>query len=508
MRGGNRAKLDGFAVHRRHAIVDEFGIEHPMRAMWVITGDDMTFNFPFWYECSDNTDKCAQAYGKRVSRAQLLMLSDVATGFIVGFLIVAKRSDGYSQRDVMALLQRTMIAHGVPREGTHFERGVWKANRIQAAIRFAGMTPHTAFLARSKPQEAIFGLFQYLMPGIICQLGLGWEKFNLGRYQDDYRDNQQLWVHLRNGKDDPEKIGIPHISEMERVCALICDKINSRRVQGRLIDGIPQVLWETQLSQDAPLRSLTEAERWMFARNESPTQIIQGNIACESAEFGKTYFLFGADWLSGLGEHYKVTVRFDPAEPTTAAVFNRTTGDRTKVRAYLQDCWPATFADRWLPGQRNAGLADGEFIGFVSLLPTSPYFARSKTREMEMLGKLAQEHAKFARIQCSILGPRGARFARDEEAHDGLGNSRRLETAQQKEVRNESKWAAAIATGRVQHVTPDSTVPAATPPPPSPLRPSSPRRPPITHAALPLPDRATPAASPRDRVFQLLADSE
>ncbi len=463
MRGGNRARLEGFARHRRFVIADEFGGETRLLAMHAWTGDDMTLNYPFWYECTARGDACAERFGKRVSRAQLLVLTDIATGFIIGFLIVAKRSDGYNQRDVMALCQRAMMAHGKPLE-TLFERGVWKGAQITSALHYAGINPHTARLARSKPIERIFGLFQERMPGIITALGLGWEKFNLGRYADDYRDNQKIWCLLRNGKIDPEQLGIPHISEMHRVCGLVFDHLNQRRVCGRQIDGIPQILWEQQGAPAvAAPRPLADAERWMFSRGHSEGQVRQGNVEVVNSDFGKAWWLFSAPWFAGLGERYRLTVKFDPADPSAgAAIFNREEGARAKVRSYLESNWPVTFGGRWTAGQRDAGLAPGELIGVAQLCPESPYFAKCKTREMEVLGRLAAEHEKFARIQCSILGPRGTRLAAYTEAHDGKGNSRKLETGEQRAVRNAARAAEAdvivAAAERVQALsgTPDA----------------------------------------------------
>ena len=176
--------------------------------------------------------------------------------------------------------------------------------------------------------------------------------------------------------------------------SVVYDSLNARRVKGRLVDGVVQCLFEEQLAAaPAAPRPLTESERWMFARNEHECQIRQGNVEVRTPEFGANYYLFGADWFAGLGDGYKLTVRFDPADPSQAAIFNRETSPaRIKVRAFLKMHWPGNFAGKWHAGQRDSGLAPGEFIGLAPLLPASPYFARCKTREM----RLAEEAAASA----------------------------------------------------------------------------------------------------------------
>jgi hypothetical protein len=276
-------------------------------------------------------------------------------------------------------------------------------------------------------------VLQEMMPGVLHQLGLGWERFNLGRYFDDYRDNQKIWGLLRNGKLDPEAAGIPHITEMERVIGLVCDRMNSRRVNGRQFSGVPQEAWEAHLGERGIERPLTEAQWWLFSRGLAERKVTHLSISAEFTDFFKTWYLFTAPWFAGLGEGYRLTARFDPADPTRAAIYNREGRDASKVREYLVRHWPISFADKWTLGQMPCGLAEGEFIGFADLSPEAPYFARGKTREMERLGKVAHEFQRFARIQCSILGPRGARPLRFEESHDGRGNIRLLTREQQQD---------------------------------------------------------------------------
>ena len=121
--------------------------------------DDVTLPVYFWEE----TDS-----GPELMRGQFLLMIDVRTDYVLGFLLISERN--YDSLAIRSLITICAAKHGLPRRGFYFEKGIWKRSRIIAGsskalpfdhadrgLRRLGMDLRHANLPRGKVIERAIG---------------------------------------------------------------------------------------------------------------------------------------------------------------------------------------------------------------------------------------------------------------------------------------------------------------------------------------------------------------
>jgi hypothetical protein len=92
--------------------------------------DDMSVNYPFWFDNPFGSDKLAKAHGVGIGR-QSLCAMDLASCKWLGFVLIGRPRDAYRAEDILRFCRRLFQEYGLPRRGLRLERGIWQAKKIQ-----------------------------------------------------------------------------------------------------------------------------------------------------------------------------------------------------------------------------------------------------------------------------------------------------------------------------------------------------------------------------------------
>jgi intergrase/recombinase len=104
-----------------------------------ITRDYSSMEAGDWYQADDvtlpvyyyeETEKGAERL-----RGQFLVMIDVRTDFVLGFLLISARN--YNSLAIRSLITVCASKHGLPRRGFYFERGIWKSSKVISGDRNA-----------------------------------------------------------------------------------------------------------------------------------------------------------------------------------------------------------------------------------------------------------------------------------------------------------------------------------------------------------------------------------
>jgi hypothetical protein len=407
---------------RDNSYIDADGQRVAMLAGDFFNADDMHSNIPFWTEGDDPGEDSVRAFGVRVARAQILAAQDFSTLRFLSHTVWAMRTDGYGSYAILWFFKRLMADVGVPRRGWKLEHGAWASNAVREALAALGMHVEHAQTAKGKRIEMSFHQLQVIMSETFRGRGL-----DLGRLRGEFQDSKKLWLDMRAGKIDPRTVGVPHISELSAAVAEAVELYNNKVSNGELLHGrSPMQAWEEDFSAvaAAPLRKLTAAEEWLLAPQKSTVSLRDGLAKATHKTFGQaTWWYANAELFAALNRGYKVTVRFDVADPARAAIYSAEgSTERKKSRAFLLQQCPDIFAGRWTPGQLQSLVAEGEFLGYADLFQRAPAFV------MAAWENFSQGHDYRKRyVRCVRAIYRGGSLS--DERHDGAGASRRLEGA-------------------------------------------------------------------------------
>jgi len=131
-RGNKNFALNGYSQPRSLTFLDSAGVEQPILPGDVDERDDMTLNQPWYVEWEpDGTDPCAEKFGVKLLRGQLLVNLDVGSQRGLSFELLARPHDAYRADDIWAWIGRDYREIGLPRFGERMERGIWEAKAIQ-----------------------------------------------------------------------------------------------------------------------------------------------------------------------------------------------------------------------------------------------------------------------------------------------------------------------------------------------------------------------------------------
>jgi hypothetical protein len=404
--------------------------------------DDMHLNIPFWTECDDPALESAARWGARVARAQLLAVQDMRSRRILAFGICSRRNDAYGAYDILWVFGKTFRQYGLPRVALYLEHGSRKSLAVGQLRRLGTNIVH-AQTARGKRVEGAFNEIQAHMAGLLVirahQAANGlyapgfarYEDKDLGRVRGEHEAAKKLWLALRAGGRDPRAAGVMHLSEMMEFVAQAVDSYNARPM-GRatmLAGRSPDQVWEAEAGG---LRRLTAIEEWLVAPGITNRAIADGWAIAHSLRFEDAHILYHGPAAGALGNRFNFELRWDAANPGTAALFSRHQAAHGITRgAFLAQCPDALVASQWTPGQLLTPIQPGDFLGLLRKMDKAPVLdltglkgAGHYTQSRAMRDYLKTQHSAFV----ALTGP-GKRAGRHYERHDGRGNSLTVEGA-------------------------------------------------------------------------------
>jgi len=274
-----------------------------------------------WYQADDVTAPCyfweETEKGVERMRGQWLVMIDVRTDFVLGFVLISLRN--YNSLAVRSLVTVCASKHGLPRRGFYFENGLWRTSKIIAGDRHAvpfehadrglrslGMELHHARLPRGKVIERTIGQLQNRMEGLPGYVG-----------RDEIKDArerlQRQFLDVDAGRRPINECLLSKSQYCEKLAEII-EAHNAEPQEGRLNGTSPAEAWE-RLQGDTPRQGFSAAWRYVLARDVRKVKVGRNGI---TLRYGKRPFVYhDAETGKCVGE--EVLAWFDPMQPDVLA---------------------------------------------------------------------------------------------------------------------------------------------------------------------------------------------
>lgn len=271
------------------------------RASW----DDATINFgvcvPWPWRGSG--DKCAEKYGVRLGRFQLLACHDDATSFIPAYSYVIRYEQTYRSEDVAGAMIRTCRDVGIF-DAFVLEGGVWKSDRVQRLLDGLGIRHIDA---KGRPQcKLVENFFNRLWSVLSLVPG------QVGRYQAENKAMSEKYVACRQGRQDPRGI-FPTLAEALEAIDWAINYLNTHPIESREYGKwIPAERWEADL-KERPMRQVSADFSWLQAPAIVRRKVVKGTLrATVPGPLGVPQrWHFTAPWL-WQHEGQALMLHFDP----------------------------------------------------------------------------------------------------------------------------------------------------------------------------------------------------
>lgn len=270
------------------------------RASW----DDATINFGVVVPWPWRGDACADKYGCRLGRFQLLVCHDDASSFVPTWSYVIRFEQSYRGEDVAAAMIRTSRDVGCFSNYV-LEGGVWKSNRVQAVLQHLGIGHIDA---QGRPQCKLVEKFFGKLWTVISALTKG----HVGRFQAEDKATSELYVACRQGRKDPRKY-FPLLSDAVDTITRAIDHCNHDRWESREYGKwVPAEVWERDTAAH-PLRRMPADAEWLMAPAIVTRKVAKAALrATVPGVLGVSQrYTFSAPWLVA-HEGRELTLYFDP----------------------------------------------------------------------------------------------------------------------------------------------------------------------------------------------------
>lgn len=292
----------------------------PLRAGQRASWDDATINFGVVVPWPWRGDACADKYGVRLGRFQLLVCHDDASSFIPTWSYVIRFEQSYRGEDVAAAMIRTSRDVGCF-DSYVLEGGVWKSNRVQAVLNHLRIGHIDA---QGRPQCKLVEKFFGKLWTVISALAKG----HVGRFQAEDKATSELYVACRQGRKDPRKY-FPMLSEATDIIARAIDYCNHDRWESREYGKwVPADVWARDTAAH-PLRPMPADAEWLMAPAVVTRKVTKAALrATVPGPLGVSQrYTFSAPWLVA-EEGRELTLHFDPLGewPLRAMVSDPKTG--------------------------------------------------------------------------------------------------------------------------------------------------------------------------------------
>jgi hypothetical protein len=461
-RGDKTFSLNGFSQPRSLTWIDADGAERPILAGDIFEADDMTLNQP-WYvewqpdpaEAGLESGRAAERFGVRTLRGQLLVMIDVGSQRILGFLLLARLKDSYRAEDIWSWFGQIFRDVGLPRVGIRLEQGIWKSKEIHGlpvidhtwtgerrigGLSELGVRVIPSYSPKTKSIENLFNNLQKV---------LGCTGVQVGRQRGEFEKATKDYLACRTGRKHPADCGFLHADELVKRITNACMFLNGDCREGEVYKGIPDELWQREVADlgtsgesahqqigsqrdvtnavstlgegqrslgddlrkpivPSPhsLRQLDPAKSWIFMREKRPLTIRNGMVRAKYDEHECSYYFTNPELFATLGRGYRVIVCFDPAMPEQGAViFNREAGARDHT---------------------DAGA--GEFLGIAELVDRVPQYSALDNFDDDLGYERRRRFTAQCRKTYRAIPLPGRRGAAATTVRDIRGNEARVET--------------------------------------------------------------------------------
>lgn len=306
------AKLSGFYVPGSLRMVrDEDGLRRLRpgeRQSW----DDATINFGVCVPWPWGGDRCADRWGVKLGRFQLLAAIDDASDFCPGYTYVMRPEQSYRAEDTAAAQFRLWRDVYRP-ERAVLEGGVWQCARAREFYQAAGIEVEDA---TGRPHSKLIeGWFGRLWTPL--SLGAG----QVGRYRGEMERETRIYLKCRDGRANPAD-AFPMLDQALRDLDLAIGHLNAELVvspkYGR---WVPQELHRDGLERAARPR-LDSGLGYLAApiREERTVRRNMVAVTCPGPFGGSFPYHFASDSMWEF-EGCRTTVYFDPYDsPLRATV--------------------------------------------------------------------------------------------------------------------------------------------------------------------------------------------
>jgi hypothetical protein len=371
----------------------------------------MTLNQPWYVEWSDPNDPCSANYGVRLLRGQLLVMIDVGSQRILGFLLLARPKDSYRAEDIWSWFGQVFTDVGLPRVGVRLERGIWESQAIHGlpivdstwdtkrrlgGLGALGVRVIRSYSPKTKSIESLFNQLQKVLGVLGVQVGR-----KRGEFQKPTKD----YLACRAGKKHPADCGFLYADEIAKRIKNACAFLNGDCREGEVYSGIPDELWKRHVSSSSPLRALAPEKAWVFMPHKRELTIGNGMVRARFAEHECSYYFTHPELFASLGRGYRVVVCFDPALPEQGAViFNNESGSRA-----------------------HTGTGVGEFLGVAEFVDRVPQFSAFDGYDDEAGYERRRRFSEQCRKAYRAIPLPGARGSSATTVRDGRGNETRIE---------------------------------------------------------------------------------
>lgn len=211
------------------------------REVW----DDLSVNVGVCVPWTRGGDKCADRYGVRVARYQLLGCLDCATDLLKGYAFVVRGNDAYSAADVVRAMHGVWQGQGRAPKAAVMEGASWQAHRTLRFLEAAGVQMVSA---KGRPnQKLIEAYFNRFHSALGYYLPAG----QVGRFRGEMKDETADWIACREGRRDPRKL-FPDLAEFLAAADKAVAYLNRERVESATYGAwVPAEAYAARSAEDS-----------------------------------------------------------------------------------------------------------------------------------------------------------------------------------------------------------------------------------------------------------------
>lgn len=368
--------------------------------------DDATINFvvcvPWPWKGEHGQDKCAERYGVRLGRFQLLCGVDDASQYCPSFTFTIRPHESYRAADLVAACGRTWRDGHAPLR-TIWERAIWESHQSTEFLRQVGVEVDRAHSPHTKLVESFWN--RLWSPLSLISGG------QIGRYRGEMERENKLLVACKKGHQDPREI-FPMLNVAMDSIEQAIRYLNHEPIESKTYGTwVPSERYARDLAEH-PRPALDPGMFWAWA----PVQkewIVRGGLVGGKipSQVGFSFpYKFADPALLEL-EGVRVRVFFDPHDASQRAGIVLADNHRGRKAGTVITDRAVLISDVPTATEQAATLAAGRtFGGFDRAI------------------KARNEYAALVRSEYRYLGIRDEQRKTMSEIRDGLGNVARMET--------------------------------------------------------------------------------
>lgn len=400
-RSPKNARLDGFYIPGHLRMVKEAAGLRRLHAGERQSWDDATINFGVCVPWPWGGDPCADKFGVKLGRFQLLTCIDDAYDFCPGFSYVIREQQSYRAEDTVAAQFRLWRDTYQP-VSAMLEGGAWQSQR---ALAFYAAARLQVCDATGRPHSKLVESWFNRLWTVLSQL-----PGQVGRYRAEMEKGNQLYLAARQGRVDPRE-HFPELPAALRDADLAIGHLNAEPVESKKYGRwVPQAAHRAGLEQNP--RPQIDQQLFYHAAPIIERRLVRRNmvgIKCPSP-WGESFpYHFASDALWDFEGCY-VKVYFDPYDSPLCATL--------------------------VLDQEHRGLKAGHVISRrAPVLEDAPEVLQvleGVTTELNGAGldraiKMRKQIHAAIRTEYRALGFGGRQVASASEARDGRGQRARVE---------------------------------------------------------------------------------